>query len=1107
VIDAEGTTTLKFYSVDNAGNAEGVTTKTVRIDRVAPVTGDDVESSYVSTATITFTPTDDGSGPSSTHWRLDSGAWTTGTVMQTAAQGAHVVEWYSIDSAGNRETPNSGYFTIASRYDNTDPRVLYQGPWSTTTSALLYGGTDKWTDAAGTTQIAFDGTGFSLIGTKHRTYGIASVSIDDSATMPVDLYSAGTSYQQRLLTVLGLSQGRHVVKISWSGQKNAASSGTIVRIDAVDVAGTLAAVDALAPVTTSNIRSPWYTGSLSATLSATDDLSGVRATYYRLNSGSVTTYTAGVAISSEGTHTFDYWSVDNYGNVETTKSATVRVDRTAPSTSNNAPLTWQRTPFSVSLIASDAVSGIANTYYTVNSTGTPSQYSGPIEVASDGVTTIKYWSVDGAGNTETTKTVLARLDRLAPTSSDDATSSWTRGPVSTRITSTDSNSGVARSFVSTDGTVPSLESSVAVITNEAESELRYFAVDSAGNTETVRSRTVRIDNTAPSVGSNAVPSYAGTATISLTASDALSGVKSVTYRVDSGSWVTSDTYTTSTPGPHVIQYYASDNAGNASTIASATFDVSRRFEQTAAEMWYQGSWSRTDSTYLSGGSDKWTQTPGGAVTASFDGTGVTWIGTKYRTYGIAAVRIDGGATQTVDLYNNKALYQQELFTVAGLPNGRHTITISYTGERHPASGGTMVRVDSLDVFGSLAFMGARSEQTESKLLYEGVWATTNNASLSGGSDSRTDSAGSAVTAAFSGTGIAWIGTKSPYYGRASVSLDGSAPVVVDMYATTTSYQQTLLSFGNLSAGLHTLRIEPLGTANPASSGTVIRVDAFDIQGSLDQAMPAGDPSTRYQQTDDHLKYSGVWASTSGSSLSGGSDTRTDASGGAVDIAFNGTGIAWVGTKAPQYGQARVSLDGGAPVIVDSYGSSVAYQQRLWATWGLTPGPHTLRIEWTGMKNPASSGTMVRVDAFDVAGVLEDVAPSHEPGTRFEQTDGRIGFNGTWGSTASTLLSGGSDARIDASGSVDATFTGTGIVMVATRAPFYGEALVSIDGDAPVRVDLYGQAVKYQDEVFVAQGLVEGTHTIKVLWSGTKNAAATGTMIRLDALDVIGGSLE
>jgi len=64
----------------------------------------------------------------------------------------------------------------------------------------------------------------------------------------------------------------------------------------------------------------------------------------------------------------------------------------------------------------------------------------------------------------------------------------------------------------------------------------------------------------------------------------------------------------------------------------------------------------------------------------------------------------------------------------------------------------------------------------------------------------------------------------------------------------------------------------------------------------------------------------------------------------------------------------VTLDGAAPVEVDLYGS-FAFKQRVWSSGTIAEGTHTLRIDYTGTKNAASSGYTIGVDAFDVVGSL------------------------------------------------------------------------------------------------------------------------------------------
>ena len=91
--------------------------------------------------------------------------------------------------------------------------------------------------------------------------------------------------------------------------------------------------------------------------------------------------------------------------------------------------------------------------------------------------------------------------------------------------------------------------------------------------------------------------------------------------------------------------------------------------------------------------------------------------------------------------------------------------------------------------------------------------------------------------------------------------------------------------------------------------------------------------------------------------------------GSVTVKFDGSYVSWMAKKGPSYGIAAVSLDGGPPTNVDLYSSTSLYQQIVYNTGILAPGPHTLVIERTWAKNARSSGYVVSVDAFDVIGSL------------------------------------------------------------------------------------------------------------------------------------------
>jgi len=93
-------------------------------------------------------------------------------------------------------------------------------------------------------------------------------------------------------------------------------------------------IDKTAPITVGSRTAPnaagWNNSNVTITLTATDTLSGIARTEYKIDSGAWTTYAAPVVVSTEGDHTFQYRSVDRADNVETAQSLSMRIDKTWP---------------------------------------------------------------------------------------------------------------------------------------------------------------------------------------------------------------------------------------------------------------------------------------------------------------------------------------------------------------------------------------------------------------------------------------------------------------------------------------------------------------------------------------------------------------------------------------------------------------------------------------------------------------------------------------------------------------------------------------------------------------------------------------------------------
>jgi hypothetical protein len=156
-----------------------------------------------------------------------------------------------------------------------------------------------------------------------------------------------------------------------------------------------------------------------------------------------------------------------------------------------------------------------------------------------------------------------------------------------------------------------------------------------------------------------------------------------------------------------------------------------------------------------------------------------------------------------------------------------------------------------------------------------------------------------------------------------------------------------------------LTIEVTGRQNAAAATAIVVVDAFDVITS----------GTRREETDPAVTYSAGWLQGNRDHpYSEGTAAVSTIPGDRATFTFTGTSVSWIGFKGPQAGIARVILDG--TVVADSLDMfipipSEAPQKAVFTLPGLTNQSHTLIIEVTGSKNPASLGVSIVVDAFDV----------------------------------------------------------------------------------------------------------------------------------------------
>jgi len=119
---------------------------------------------------------------------------------------------------------------------HNDDNFTYSGVWGTGTGTGKYGGDDHYSDVAGSYYtMQFTGTQAKLYGAVAAHHGIMAVSVDNSAEVDIDCYTALRAEQRLLYTTPTLSSGTHTVKVRVTGSKNSASTGAVVTVDRIDI--------------------------------------------------------------------------------------------------------------------------------------------------------------------------------------------------------------------------------------------------------------------------------------------------------------------------------------------------------------------------------------------------------------------------------------------------------------------------------------------------------------------------------------------------------------------------------------------------------------------------------------------------------------------------------------------------------------------------------------------------------------------------------------------------------------------------------------------------------------------------------------------------------
>jgi hypothetical protein len=323
-------------------------------------------------------------------------------------------------------------------------------------------------------------------------------------------------------------------------------------------------------------------------LKASDSVSGVKSTEYRIDNGNWRAY-APFVLNSDTNHTVYFRSKDFIGNLEEEKKVAIIVDKVAPVTQLviGEPNTTEKgklyvagtTQFTLKQMQNESA-GVVSEYRIDDGEWTPYV---PFTVKSEGKHQVFYRSTNLAGITEQVKSLTIIVDNTPPviTIVQGARKLEPGGEIiinkaaQLTLQGTDNLSGVkSREYRINKGEWQAAEQ--FKISVDGRLQIDFRGSDYAGNVSEIRTVTAVVDNTPPVtdmyVGlprriTDGVVYVNGSTVMVPKAKDELSGVDRIEYWiVGKGEGRDSVPFTIITPGKYRINFQSFDKAGNAEKV-------------------------------------------------------------------------------------------------------------------------------------------------------------------------------------------------------------------------------------------------------------------------------------------------------------------------------------------------------------------------------------------------------------------------------------------------------------------------------------------------------------------------------------------------------------
>ena len=214
--------------------------------------------------------------------------------------------------------------------------------------------------------------------------------------------------------------------------------------------------------------------------------------------------------------------------------------------------------------------------------------------------------------------------------------------------------------------------------------------------------------------------------------------------------------------------------------------------------------------------------------------------------------------------------------------------------------------------------------------------------------------------------------KSLTTSKASPQQAGTA-ITLTASATTTTGTQLQYAFSVHNGLMGWTNLKKYSTTNtvtwkPAASGTyTVWVQVKDAKGYSEiktLSYVITDKIVNIEENNSKITCSSGWMTATSTAYSGGKCKYASTSGAKMSFKFTGTGIKIYGSKAPNRGMAKVTVDGKSQ-YVDFYNATEKNKQLVLSLTGLTSTTHTITIEVVGAGNLNSTGTVVAIDKFSI----------------------------------------------------------------------------------------------------------------------------------------------